>query len=367
MKRFPTDDTIRNLFKRFKQGLVVEFLKEALAKLESLQGIRRVRADSGFFAEELLKYLEGRQRGYIVVAKLTPWLKREAARVTEWRALDATYAVGEFRLKLLGWDRERRFGVVREEIRESKASRGRNRNLLSKLFSRAMNWGWMEFNPAQNIGLPPMERTPSARILSPEEIGKLAANLGEMVRTVFLLGTLTGLRIGELLALKLQDVDTTHARLCVRRDVYRGQVGTPKTPGSERQVPLASPLIPILQSWLSIRPTRSDWLFPSTAGTPLRDRNLMRRHLWPACARLGIPRFGWHSLRRTFSTLNGNAGVAVPVLQSLLGHASPETSMIYTHPLEDVKRQAVEDLAGLLFPNVPSKQKLITKGSERIQ
>ena len=125
MKRFPTDDTIRNLFKRFKQGLVVEFLKEALAKLESLQGIRRVRADSGFFAEELLKYLEGLQRGYIVVAKLTPWLKREAARVTEWRALDATYTVGEFRLKLLGWDRERRFGVVREEIRESKASRGR--------------------------------------------------------------------------------------------------------------------------------------------------------------------------------------------------------------------------------------------------
>ena len=93
----------------------------------------------------------------------------------------------------------------------------------------------------------------------------------------------------------------------------------------------------------------------------------MRRHLWPACARLGIPRFGWHSLRHTFSTFNGNAGVAVPVLQSLLGHASPETTMIYTHPLEDVKRQAVEDLARLLFPNVPSEQKLVGKGSELIQ
>jgi len=58
---------------------------------------------------------------------------------------------------------------------------------------------------------------------------------------------------------------------------------------------------------------------------------------------------------------------AVPVLQSLLGHASPETTMIYTHPLEDVNRQAVEDLASLLFPNVPSKQKLISKGIELIQ
>jgi DDE family transposase len=208
MKRFPTDDTIRNLFKRFRQGLVVqfyeplwawqlarvpkrgggysldldstvferygeqegvkrgynprkhgrashhpllavlgeaqfilhgwlrsgntrsdsgvvEFLKEALAKLESREWIRVVRADSGFFAQELLQYLEGLELRYIVVARLTKWLKREAARVQEWRALDETYAVGEFRLKLLGWDRERRFVVVREQVRETKRSLGR--------------------------------------------------------------------------------------------------------------------------------------------------------------------------------------------------------------------------------------------------
>ena len=83
-----------------------------------------LRADSGFFAEELLQYLEDLKLGYIVVAKLTPWLKREAARVKEWRALDATYAVGEFRLKLWGWDRERRFVVVREEMQESKRFAG---------------------------------------------------------------------------------------------------------------------------------------------------------------------------------------------------------------------------------------------------
>jgi hypothetical protein len=104
---------------------VVEFLKEALAKLESGEWIRRVRADAGFFAEELLQYLEELKLGYIVVARLTPWLKREAARIQQWRVLDETYAVGEFRLKLLGWDRERRFAVVREKIQERKASLGR--------------------------------------------------------------------------------------------------------------------------------------------------------------------------------------------------------------------------------------------------
>ncbi len=208
MKRFPTDDTMRNLFKRFRQGLVVqfyeplwawqlarvpkraggysldldstvferygeqegakrgynprkhgrashhpllavlgeasfilhgwlrsgntrsdsgvvEFLKEAMAKLQSREWIRVVRADSGFFAQELLQYLESMNLHYIVVARLTKWLKREAARVEEWRALDETYAVGEFRLKLLWWDRERRFVVVREQLRETRRSLGR--------------------------------------------------------------------------------------------------------------------------------------------------------------------------------------------------------------------------------------------------
>ena len=93
----------------------------------------------------------------------------------------------------------------------------------------------------------------------------------------------------------------------------------------------------------------------------------MRRHLLPACQRLGTPRFDWHSLRHTFSAYNGNAGVAMPILRALLGHASPQTTMIYTHPLEEVKRQAVENLARWLFPNVPSNQRLMVRGSALIQ
>lgn len=103
----------------------VEFLQEALAKLPNLEGIRVVRADAGFFDQELLEYLEGQGLSYIVVARLTRWLKQEAARVQEWRALDAIYAVGEFRLKLLGWERERRFVVVREQLQETKGSLGK--------------------------------------------------------------------------------------------------------------------------------------------------------------------------------------------------------------------------------------------------
>jgi len=72
-----------------------------------------------------LKYLESLELHYIVVVRMTSWLKREAARVSAWRALDANYSVGEFWLQLYGWDRRRRFVVLREQLRETKRSPGR--------------------------------------------------------------------------------------------------------------------------------------------------------------------------------------------------------------------------------------------------
>jgi Transposase DDE domain group 1 len=104
---------------------VVEFLKEALALLPEKHRLRVVRADAGFFDQQLLGFLEERSLHYIVVARLTRWLKREAARVTTWRALDQNYAVGEFSLQLFGWDCPRRFVVIREQLRAERASLGR--------------------------------------------------------------------------------------------------------------------------------------------------------------------------------------------------------------------------------------------------
>jgi DNA-directed RNA polymerase subunit N (RpoN/RPB10) len=102
-----------------------EFLKEALALWGLRQKIRLLRADSGFFDGLLLDYLEQHDLPYIVVAKMTLWVKRAAQRVESWTVLDEHYCVGEFRLKLYGWSVERRFVVIREQIRETRASVGR--------------------------------------------------------------------------------------------------------------------------------------------------------------------------------------------------------------------------------------------------
>jgi hypothetical protein len=104
---------------------VEEFLKEALALWGQRQKIRLLRADSGFFEDQLLTFLEQRGLAYIVVARLTKWVKRAAQGVEQWVALDDYFAVGEFRLKLHGWNVERRFVVIRERVRESRDSVGR--------------------------------------------------------------------------------------------------------------------------------------------------------------------------------------------------------------------------------------------------
>jgi hypothetical protein len=104
---------------------VEEFLKEALALWGQRQKIRLLRADSGFFDDKLLSFLEQRHLPYIVVARLTKWVKRAAQRVEQWTALDDNFAVGEFHLKLHGWNAERRFVAIRERERESRDSLGR--------------------------------------------------------------------------------------------------------------------------------------------------------------------------------------------------------------------------------------------------
>lgn len=104
---------------------VVEFLEEALALWQQRQKIRLVRADSGFFDDKLLTFLEQRCLPYIVVTRLTQWVKREAQRIEKWTAVDDDYAVGEFPLRLHNWKAARRFVVVRERVREKRGSVGR--------------------------------------------------------------------------------------------------------------------------------------------------------------------------------------------------------------------------------------------------
>lgn len=104
---------------------VVPFLQEALALMPAGWKLRTVRADSGFFDQALLGFLEERSLPYIIVARMTRTLKAAAASIKEWAPLDAHYSTASFHLRLHGWSKERRFVVIRELVREEKSAVGR--------------------------------------------------------------------------------------------------------------------------------------------------------------------------------------------------------------------------------------------------
>jgi hypothetical protein len=100
------------------------FLREALALLPPVLKISCVRADSGFFDQNILQFFQERQLSYIIVAKMTYYLRRRCIGIQQWAVVDENYAVAEFTHQIQGWPAPLRFVVVRERVRESKEAVG---------------------------------------------------------------------------------------------------------------------------------------------------------------------------------------------------------------------------------------------------
>jgi len=174
-----------------------------------------------------------------------------------------------------------------------------------------------------------------------ETVEKIAGKAGGMTAEAVRLAALTGLRQGELIALRWSDVDFGARRLTVAR-TYVAQLGedAPKS-GKTRTVPLSDQAAVVLDR-LSRRErfTRgSDLVFASARGehidaSALRRRYVTARDLMIAeAAQAGdvLPAARFHDLRHTFGTRLAAAGVPLSDLQAIMGHASIETSMIYVH------------------------------------
>ena len=141
-----------------------------------------------------------------------------------------------------------------------------------------------------------------------------------------LVGILTGLRVGEILGLYWEDLDLERGTLRVERAIYRASLGTPKTKGSKRTLPLPGVAIAALKQQRSrtLKHGPNDLVFPSRKGTPFSDTNLLLRDLKPAGAKMGAPWLSWHTLRRTHATLLQVAGGSAKDAQAQLGHAQTQ-------------------------------------------
>ena len=186
--------------------------------------------------------------------------------------------------------------------------------------------------------------------LKPEQLKTLVASLPDPCRTVVLILVLTGLRIGELLALRTKNVDLVSGKIRVREAIYDGRFGTPKTRTSRREIPMSESIRQILAPL--VLPAEEELVFRGKTGSPLDQKNLAHRILRPKCRELGLPIVGWHSFRHTHATLLTEVSESIKTTQAILGHSDLNTTLnIYSHPIPESQRRAIERVAEIVDPN----------------
>lgn len=197
----------------------------------------------------------------------------------------------------------------------------RKRSLISSL---------PEFEP---IRCPP----PEFDFLNFQEADRLIAAAKEEWQTLITFALRTGMRRGELVALRWQDVDLEAGKVIVRQSIWRGIIGVPKS-HKPREIPLSASVVAILKAH---RHLRGPLVFCDLDGNYLRV-NKLNQVIAAVCKRAGLRHIGWHVLRHTFASHLAMRGVAVKAIQELLGHASIQMTMRYAHLSPSVKKDAVD-------------------------
>jgi integrase len=212
----------------------------------------------------------------------------------------------------------------------------------------------------------PRRSTSEQRYLRVDEAGALLEALqGENLEAFFTTALLTGLRLGELQALRWRDVDLERRRLVVARTFTEMRDGEPVFEMSSsrknhaRTVWLAERVVDALERWradqeAAKRKARDAWheyglIFTSRVGTPLDTYHVSQRHLPRILKKAELDHIRFHDLRHTAGTIWLSQGVPVKVVSEMLGHSDVTTTLrVYAHVVEGSQQQAV-DLMDRLF------------------
>ena len=141
---------------------------------------------------------------------------------------------------------------------------------------------------------------------------------------------------------------------------------TPDSQGRKQAVPLPEAVLRILKQVMDESGFKGpeDLVFATETGTPLDERNLMRRIIKPIAAELNMPWMGWHFCRHTHSTLAEELGMALSDRQAQLGHSDYRMTMLYTHSNLDRRRETLDLMANRLLGRIADETKSDKKGAD---
>jgi integrase len=250
-------------------------------------------------------------------------------------------------------------------IRRANGTKSKIRNTMGSLFNHAIRWEFTDKNPitgpVRGSGVrqsSKRERIPD--LLEVEEFQRLQAELNVRERILVWLDMTLGLRRGELAGLRWEDIRFEELTLMAQRSVVDQVVGKVKTEASKRPIPIDPFIAEDLLLWYRTTKYRrpEDYVFATDA--PRAGKKRGRQPVWlskvmsyriqPVAKRLGIAkRIGWHTFRRTYTSLLHANGEDVKVVQELLRHGSARITMdVYAQAMTPAKRRAQGKVVAML-------------------
>jgi len=211
--------------------------------------------------------------------------------------------------------------------------------ILHGVMARAKRKGWIGVNPCENVEKVTVKRSDDLNVLSVEQVHAVAREApSETLRQIVPTAAFSGLRLGELLALRWRHVDFTNRILHVQRNYVEGVEDTPKS-HRRRSVPLSDQAMVALDA-LSRREHFTgpdDLVFGNEVGDH-GDGDAVRDGFYAALETAGLGEMRttdepivFHDLRHTFGTQCAAKGIDLPRIQRWMGHADIQTTMRYLH------------------------------------
>ncbi len=257
--------------------------------------------------------------------------------------------------------------------RLARGSRAKIRNAMSALYNHAIRWEFTDRNPITGPVKGSGVRVSAKRmsipdILTIDEMQKLISAVRLRERALIFLDMVTGLRRGELAGLKWSDIDFLNLQVNVSRSVVEQHVGKCKTEVSQKPVPIDTYIATDLLEWYRHTPYHAptDWVFATDSNRaggkrgkqPLWLCKVMSYHIQPIAKKLGITkRIGWHTFRRTYSSILQDNREDVKVVQELLRHSSTKMTLdVYAQALTPTKRAAQQKVVAMIRENLSVPQ-----------
>jgi integrase len=304
----------------FTKRLAEDWLRQTLEKAQrgELPGLVRTGATIADAAAEFLRYIEHDRERKPSTIKGYRWLINS----------QILPALGTVRVEDLTQEQVERWLAA---LPGKSSSKRKTLVVLHGIMERARKQHRLPSNPVKDVEKPPQHRGGEIHVLSPEEVRALIrAAATPQDAALYLTAAFTGLRMGELIALRWRDIDQDGATVRVRASYSAGALTTPKS-GKVRAVPLA-PDVARAVAGLRTRgylTGADDLVFVGDTGGYL-DGSALRRRYKATLRRAGLRALRFHDLRHTFGT-RVIAHADIRRVQEWMGHADIQTTMRYLH------------------------------------